>query len=132
MSEDLLRFNVTRLSATVPAGVRITWRGKEFASGPLTMELSDRDDGTPSQGMLDYANRRARAELHVRLSFPEFAETLADLGVDPALTQPVRAVLRSEGAILDDHSFVLSGVCDLAPHGLLPRETTSAAVLPGQ
>ena len=82
--------------------------------------------------MLDYASRRARAQFHVRLSFPQFAETLGDLGVDPALTRPVRAVLRSEGDILEDHSFVLSGVCDLEPHGLLPRETTTAAVLPGQ
>lgn len=132
MSDNLLRFNVTQLSATVTAGVPITWRGKEFASGPLTMELSNPDEGGANQGVLDYANRRARTELHVRLSFPEFAETLGELGVDPALTQPVHAVLRSEGAILDDHSFVLSGVCDLEPHGLLPRETTSAAVLPGQ
>ena len=70
--------------------------------------------------MLDYANRRARAEFHVRLSFPQFAETLEDLGVDPALSQPVQAVLRSEGDILDDHGFALSGTCDLEPHGLLP------------
>ena len=76
MDEDLLRFTVTRLSATVPEGVPITWRGREFASGPLTIELAARDPGTANQGVLDYTTRRARAEFHVRLSFPQFAETL--------------------------------------------------------
>jgi hypothetical protein len=129
---DLLRFTVTRLSATVPDGVPITWRGKAFDSGRLTIELRAGGEGTANQGVLDYARRRASAEFHVRLDFPEFAATLRDLGVDPALTEPVKAVLRSEGDILDDHSFVLSGVCDLAHHDLVPRETTAAAVLPGR
>jgi hypothetical protein len=132
MADDLLRFTVTRLSATVPDGVPITWRGKAFDSGPLTIELCEGGDGTANHGVLDYARRRARAEFHVQLGFPEFAEILRDLGVDPALTEPVKAVLRSEGDILDDHSFVLSGVCDVAPHDLVPRETTTAAVLPGR
>jgi hypothetical protein len=131
MEEDLLRFTVTRLSATVPEGVPITWRGRAFASGPLTIELAARDLGTANRGVLDYAKGRARAEFHIRLSFPRFAETLADLGVDPALSNPVQAVLRSEGDILDDHGFALSGACDLEPHGLLPAETTRATVLPG-
>ncbi len=132
MSQDLLRFTVTRLSATVPEGVPITWRGRAFASGPLTIELAARDVGTANQGVLDYTTRRARAEFHVRLSFPQFAEALGDLGIDPALSKPVHAVLRSEGDILDDHGFALSGTCDLEPHDLLPREATRAAVLPGQ
>jgi len=131
MGADVLRFTVTRLAATVPEGVRITWRGKEFASGPLAIDLAIRADGAQSHGALDYANRRASAEFHVRLSFPQFAETLEDLGVDPALTGPVYAALRAEGAILDDHSFALSGACELEPHDLLPRETTAAAVLAG-
>jgi hypothetical protein len=131
MDDDLLRFTVTRLSATVPEGVPITWRGREFASGPLSIELAARDLGTANQGVLDYTTRRARAEFHVRLSFPQFAEILEDLGVDPSLSKPVEAVLRSEGDILDDHGFALSGTCDLEPHGLLPTETTRAAVLPG-
>ena len=38
MAEDLLRFTVTRLSATVPEGVPIIWRGRAFAPGPLTIE----------------------------------------------------------------------------------------------
>ena len=68
----------------------------------------------------------------MQVTFPRFAEELEELGVDVELTRPVRAVLRSEGAILDDHSFVLSGTCDIEPHALLPREKTRAAVLPGQ
>lgn len=132
MADDLLRFTVTRLSATVPDGVRITWRGKAFDSGPLTIELCGGRNGTGNQGVLDYARRRARAEFHVQLGFPEFAEILRDLGVDPALTEPVKAVMRSEGDILDDHSFALSGVCDLARHDLVPRDKTAATVLPGR
>ena len=91
-------------TAAVPEGVPITWRGRAFASGPLAIELSPRE-GPSHQGVLDYANHRARAEFHVRLSFPEFAQTLSDLGVDPALAEPVEAVLRSEGEILDDHGL---------------------------
>jgi len=132
MDDDLVRFTVTHLSATVPEGVPISWRGREFVSGPLSVELAARGAGTANQGVLDYTTRRARAEFHVRLSFPQFAEILEDLGVDPALSSPVEAVLHSEGSILDDHSYALSGSCDLEPHGLLPRETTTAAVLPGR
>jgi hypothetical protein len=129
MADDHLRFTVTRLSAAVLDGVPIVWRGSRFDSGPLTIEL-DRD-GAASGGVLDYRRRRARVEFHVALHFPELGETLRDLGVDDVFTRPVTAVLRSEGDIRDDHSFALSGVCDLAPHALVPRETTAAAVLPG-
>jgi hypothetical protein len=82
--------------------------------------------------VLDYASRRARAEFRVRLRFPEFAGLLDDLGVDASLTRPVEAVLRSEGDILEDHGFALSGACELYPHELLPREATAAEVLPGR
>jgi hypothetical protein len=132
MNDDVVKFAVTRLAAAVPEGVPITWRGRELGSGPLAIELCPREDGSGNRGVLDYANRRAWAEFHVRLSFPELAETLGALGVDPALTRPVEAVLRSEGDILDDHGFALSGACDLLPHDLLPKERTRAAVLPGQ
>jgi hypothetical protein len=143
MGNDLLRFKVTHLAATVPDGVPITWRGREFASGPLDIELADGDEATANHGalddeipanhgVLDYASRRARALFHVRLSFPEFAGLLDELGVDGSLTRPVEAMLRSEGDILDDHSFALSGACELTPHGHLPRDATSADVLPGR
>jgi hypothetical protein len=132
MENHLLRFAVTHLAATVPDGVSITWRGRQFASGPLDIELASGEDDTSNQGVLDYASRRARAEFRVRLHFPELAGLLADLGVEDSLTRPVEAVLRSEGDILDDHSFALSGVCELEPHGLLPREATTAGVLSGR
>ena len=126
MTEDRVAFQVTALEAGAPEGVPIEWQGREFASGPLAIEL---DEG--SRGVLDYSRRRAEAEFHVRLRFPEFAGTLAELGMDPSLGEPVRAVLRSEGEIEDDHSFVLSGHCELGPHGLFGPGEAGAAVLPG-
>ena len=132
MSQDLLRFHVSNLTASVPEGLTIRWRGREFASGPLTVELDPEGDPGRSHGVLDYGRRRAHAEFHVRVAFPEFAAVLDELGVDGELARPVRATLRSEGAILGDHSFVLSGACDIHPHALLPREKTAATVLPGQ
>jgi hypothetical protein len=132
MSQDLVKFSVSDLSASVPEGLTIEWRGREFASGPLTVELAPDGGGEHSHGVLDYGKRRARAEFYVQVGFPRFAEELEQLEVDRELTRPVRAVIRSEGAILDDHSFVLSGACDIQPHALLPREKTAASVLPGQ
>ncbi|MBI3697172.1 MAG: hypothetical protein HY238_20345 [Acidobacteria bacterium] len=127
MKTNQVAFRVTALEAGVPEGVPIEWQGRELASGPLTIELDE--DSQASRGALDYSRRRAQAEFHVRLKFPEFAAMLADLGIDPALGEPVRAVLRSEGEILDDHGFALSGRCELRPHELLDH--ASAAVLPG-
>lgn len=131
MHQDQVTFRITELAATVPDGVPIEWQGREFTSGPLEIELDHSPAAEANQGVLDYAGRRARAEFHVRLKFPEFAAELEALGVDPALSQPVRAVLRSEGEILEDHSFALSGRCELRPHELLPAHQTRAAVLPG-
>ncbi len=132
MSQDRIPFHVSNLTASVPEGLTLQWRGREFASGPLLVELDqDADPGT-SHGVLDYDRRRACAEFHVRVAFPQFGAMLEALGVDVELTRPVRAILRSEGAILEDHSFVLSGACDLHPHALLPPEKTVATVLPGQ
>jgi len=127
MNRSRLPFRVTGLRATVPDGVPVRWQGRELDSGPLTIELED-DPG--NQGVLDYHRRNARATFHVRMGFPELAASLAALGVDPALTAPVRGVLRSEGDILDDHSFALSGPCELLPHELA-GDRTAASVLPG-
>jgi hypothetical protein len=129
MLSDLVRFQVSELAASVPEGVSLEWQGQEFNSGPLTIDL-DRNGGR-SVGVLDYLRRRARAEFHVRLSFPELASMLESLGVDPKLTEPVRAVLHSEGEILGDHSFAFSGPCELAPHEMLSSQETAASVLPG-
>ena len=124
---EKLDFAVTRLDAIAPSGVPLTWQGRTFNSGPLHMDL----DGTPSLGSLDYGSRRAAANFHVRLRFPEFSELLLALGADPALAAPVQARLRSEGAIHADHSFSLSGAAQVAHHALLGAEETAAHVLPG-
>ncbi len=129
MHPDSVTFQVSKLAANVPEGVSIEWQGSEFNSGPLTIELDE--DGRRSVGMLDYSRRRAQAEFHVRLGFPELASELESLGVDPELTQPVRAVLHSEGEILGDHGFAFSGPCELAPHEILSSAETVASVLPG-
>lgn len=126
----VVKFGIANLHARVAEAFSVQWEGKEFDPGPLDIEL-DNAAGTHNEGVLDYTDRRARAEFHVLLTFPEFASTLESLGVDPELTQPVHAVIHSEGDILDDHSFVLSGPCDLAGHGLLNAEETRASVLAG-
>lgn len=131
MNQDQVAFRITRLEAAVAEGVPLEWQGREFASGPLTIELDESGAPGGSQGALDYSRRRAEAAFHVRLKFPEFAAVLTDLGADSALSEPVRAVLRSEGEILEDHSFVLSGQCELRPHGLFASGEAGAAVLPG-
>lgn len=128
MSYERVPFQVTQLTASVPQGVPIEWQGRTFSSGPLTVTL---DDSCRSLGVLDYEDRHAEAEFRIKMEFPEFADLLESLGVDRSLASPVYAVLRSQGDILDDHGFALSGSCDLSAHPLFPRECTSAGVLPG-
>jgi hypothetical protein len=126
----VVKFTVKDLHARLTEAFSVQWQGKELDPGPLEIELDSTAD-THNAGVLDYTARRAQAEFHVLLSFPEFASTMEGLGVDPELTRPVHAVIRSEGAILDDHSFVLSGPCELARHELLNSEETRASVLAG-
>jgi len=128
MDQQRVVFQVTEMAAGVPDGVPVQWQGREIPSGPLTIELEP-DAG--NQGLLDYGRRRAEATFHVRLAFPELAGMLNGLGVDPALTEPVRAVLRSEGEILEDHGFALSGRCELGPHEMFSGTSAGARVLPG-
>jgi len=131
MNDSTVNFKITKLAAEVAEPVALRWQEKEIDAGPITVELEEGMSKTANQGTLDYSRRQARAEFHVRLRFPELAGTLESLGVDPELTQPLHAVIRSEGEILDDHSFVLSGGCDLGPHALFPSPETRASVLPG-
>ena len=128
MNHDHLQFRVAQLSASIPDGVPVEWQGRSFSSGLLTIDLDA--DGT-SHGVLDYRTRRASAEFYVLLRFPELAETLSGLGVDAAWTRPVRAVLRSEGDILEDHGFALSGRCHILPHAMFAPGSADASVLPG-
>jgi hypothetical protein len=130
MQPSLTEFRITDLRAQVAEGVVVQWQGQELNSGPLNIEL-DETASTGNRGVLDYGHGRAHANFQVLLTFPELASTLEMLGVDSELTQPVHAVICSEGQILDDHSFVLTGPCKLADHALLSAEQTTASVLPG-
>ena len=118
MSVERMRFRVTALRAAVPEGVALRWRGKTIPSGLVTIALDDGPDVAESRGELDYTRRHARAEFHVRVAVPELVDLLQTLGVDPSLTRPVDAVVRSEGDILDDHSFRLVGDCRVGAHAL--------------
>lgn len=128
MTSNTVKFRVTRLDAEVPEGVPLEWQGRQLESGPLTIELDEDPDG--NRGILNYSEGRAQVDFRVRLSFPDLA--LSEIGVDPELAQPIRATLHSEGEILADHSFVLSGRCDLRPHALFAPDSVAASVLPGQ
>ena len=132
MSEQIVNFKLTSLAAGVNESISLEWRGKSFDSGLLTVELDDSAPGDANQGVPNYSQRRASAEFHLRLGFPEFASTLETLGLHPELLRPVTAVLHSEGGILDDHSFALSGRCDLAAHPLFQAEETKACILRGR
>jgi len=128
--DNVVNFSITNLRARVAESVSIEWQGRQFDPGPLNVEL-DKTAGTLNRGVLDYAASHAEAEFHVLLAFPEFAALLEQLGADAELGQPVHAVIRSAGDIREDHSFVLSGRCDLDGHALLNPEETTAVVLPG-
>lgn len=132
MDPDFLRVRITNLAAYVPEGVPVEWQGREFTSGPLMIELNDEQSEHGNQGCLNYTEGRAYAEFNVLFKFPEFAGILQSLGVDSTLTEPVRAVLRSEGEILDDHSFEFTGRCELRPHALFSPEDARGVVLPGR
>jgi len=131
MNDSTVHFKITQLDIEVAEPISLEWQEREIDAGPITAELDQAISQTANQGTLDYGQCRARAEFHVRLRFPELASTLESLGVDEELTQPLRVVIRSEGEILDDHSFMLSGVCDLSPHKLFSAKETRASVLPG-
>jgi len=127
---DHTKFVIANLRARVAEKVNIEWLGNRVDPGPLYIEL-DGSRSTPSEGNLDYSAYRAEATFHVLLTFPEFTNTLEELGSDPELTEPVHAVIHSAGRIREDHSFVLSGSCNLKPHPLLKAEETRAVVLAG-
>lgn len=128
--DNLVKFSITSLRARVAEAVSIEWQGTRFDPGPLNILIDD-IAGTSSGGVLDYSARRAQAEFHVLLTFPKFAEILEQMDANTELAEPVHAVIHSEGDICDDHSFVLSGPCDLNRHALLNPEETKAFVLPG-
>ncbi len=131
MASGQIRIQVTGLFAEVPEGVPISWQGTMMNSGPLLIELDGASPEEGNIGVLDYDQQEAKVEFHVRVRFPELADLLQSMGASTELAQPVRAVLRSEGKILEDHSFALSGTSELRPHSILVDEGTAACVLPG-
>ena len=126
--KNQLSFQVVHLAAAAPDGIPVEWQGREFASGPLMIHLDP--DAGPSLGSLDYSQGRARVEFRVAMAFPEFAQTLTDLGVAAEFSEPLRAVIQSEGSILEDHRFFLSGTATVAKHVLFDHQA-GASVLPG-
>jgi hypothetical protein len=121
-------FQVADLAAVVHDGIPVEWQGREFASGPLVMTLDP--EAGPSVGSLNYSERRAQVEFRVRMTFPAFAQTLEDLGASAEFSEPLRAIIRSEGPILEDHSFALSGSASVAEHALFDGHA-HGSVLPG-
>ncbi len=132
MNEQTITFQVTHLAAMVPEGVPIAWQGREFSSGPLSITLDPEAGAQASQGVLDYDQGYAQVTFHVQVQFPELADILQNMNVDPALTKPVQAAVHSEGAILNDHSFALSGRTELGDHAIFSPADTAASVLPGR
>jgi hypothetical protein len=132
MNEQIVEFRITNLLARVRESISLEWQGKEFDSGPLIIELDENASVTDNRGTLDYFRSEARAEFQVQLRFPDFVATLEDVGLNPEFARPVRARIHAEGQILADHSFALSGPCDVSNHALFIPEETKAWVLPGR
>jgi hypothetical protein len=115
-----LAFNVTELDVTIEEGVKLMWQGREVDSGPLTISL-----GKPgSCGVIDYEAGEVNVEFRVQIQFPELAEMLSDLGMDPSITAPIEGVIRSRGSVFDDHSLRLSGKGELEEHRLFDVSET--------
>jgi hypothetical protein len=129
MAVQYMPFRVTALHGSVPDGIPIEWMGKELPSGPLMIELREGLGVGDSRGEFDYARRQTHADFHVHVEMPELRDLLQTLGVNAGLLKPVYAVVRSAGAILEDHSFNLTGLCVMEPHKLF--DGTQAGMLPG-
>lgn len=129
IGHGLLPFNVTGLNVTVEEGVKLNWQGREIDSGRLTIKL-----GAPgSAGVIDYDTGKVNVEFRVRIAFDELSEILNDMGADPGISEPVDAVITSEGSVFDDHSLRLSGKAKLADHRLFdPAETRISIRAPSQ
>ena len=107
------------------------WRGYKRTTGPLDLDL---DDSTGlSCGLMNYELGVVSTEFHVLVRFHRFALQLRALGIDLDLIAPIHAVLKTEGAILPDHSFNggLRGICKVESHKLFSSEDLRIEVLPG-
>jgi hypothetical protein len=124
-------FGITKMNATIPEGIDLVWNGCIINSGPLQVELDDEAaaDGD-NRGELDYETNVAHARFNVRIDLSGITKLLARAArCEP--TEPIRAVLHSEGVITEDHNFGLSGPMEVQPHPLFGTGI-SVAVLPGR
>jgi hypothetical protein len=122
---QVLPFNVTGLDVTIPEGIKIKWQGREIDSGPMTITL-----GEPgSRGVINYDTSNVDVEFRICIQFPELAEILCDMGAEPGYSAPAYAVVRSQGAVFDDHSFRLAGKAKLGEHQLFTPEDTTIEIL---
>jgi hypothetical protein len=131
MSRDVVEFQITNFEAHVPGGLPVMWRGYKISTGPLDFGL---DDSTGiSCGVMNYELGVVSTEFHVLVRFRRFGLQLKALGIDVELMPPVHAVLKTEGAILPDHSFNggLRGTCKVESHKMFSSEDLRAEILPG-
>jgi hypothetical protein len=107
------------------------WRGYKSSTGPLDLGLDD-STGT-SCGVMNYELGVVSSEFHVLVHFRWFALQLKALGIDADLMAPVHAVLKTEGAILPDHSFNggLRGSCNVESHKMFSSQDLRIEILPG-
>lgn len=131
MPAHLLPIVVRGLDAAIPEGIPVEVEGRRFASGRVLIGLDDEAAAGSSAGTLDYAEGRAEVRFRLRLDFPDVARALEAAGLAEQELGPVRGTLVSRGTILPDHSFSLSGACNLSANELLRAEALDARVLPG-
>ena len=115
----------------MPRGLPIMWRGYKISTGPLDFRL---DDSTGiSRGVMNYELGAVSSEFHVLVRFRRFALRLKALGIDAELMAPVHAILKTEGAILPDHSFNggLRGSCKVESHKMFSSQGLRIEILPG-
>jgi hypothetical protein len=127
----VVEFRITDLDVHVPSGLPIVWRGYKISTGPLDFGL---DDSTGiSGGMMNYELGVVTSEFYVLVRFRRFALQLKALGIGAELMPPVHAVLKTEGAILPDHSFNggLRGSCKVESHKMFSSRDLRIEILPG-
>ena len=124
--------NITKMDATIPEGFDFLWNGCAVNSGPLHIHLDDQARGQDdNRGELDYEKNVARARLHLVIDLIGIPNLLAR-AANWAPMPPIRAVVHTEGVIIEDHNFGLSGPMEVHDHPLFGAEGLVAAVLPGR
>jgi hypothetical protein len=129
VSTHRLDFDVIDLDVDIVETVPIKWQGREVDSGPIHISL-----GEPgSKGVIDYDAGTVEVEFRSKVEFPELAESLEDLGADPATYAPVDLVIKSTGAVLDGHYLRLAGIGRISSHRLFdPSQTRIDIHAPSQ